>query len=465
MTARRGARRAPARQAPRVRAALLGLLVVAAAGGLVGVLAEHEPAADPRGAAGRTAVDRLVLACPTARTESAVTVGALPLPDVGPHPVDGLEVLGEALSIGRPGVRQGMVAADPDARAALVRAEGAAAPGLTATVAATAPRLSAGRCTAPVSQLWFAGAGGGVEHSSTVQLVNPEEGQAVVAMTVLGTDGPVETAGAREVSVPPGGRVEVDLAEVAPATGELAVRVRTTRGRVGVAVRDRVGPPGGRPAEDLLPGQERPRRTTVLAGLPTGADEHLLLVANPGDGEVVATVSIVGADGTFTPAERSEVTVPPSTIRSLDVGAEIGRSAAALRVESTGPVVSTVRSRVGADLTYAPVARDLGRQAALALPDGPAAVLRLSTDTEEGLAEVVTFDADGAEIGSDDVVVPAAGTVAVDLPAAARLVRVVPRAATVRGAVALSSDDGVATLRLDRLLTRVAEPDVRPGVR
>ena len=396
-----------------------------------------------------------------------MTVGAVPLPEAGDGPVDGLEVLGEALRIGRPGLVEATLprSGADSARAALVRAEGAAAPGLTATVVATDPRLGAARCAAPVSELWFTGAGGGVEHASTVELVNPEEGQAVVSVTVLGADGPVETAGVREVSVPAGGRVEVDLAEVAPSTGELAVRVRTTRGRVAVAVRDRIGGAGSRPATDLVPGQERPRRTTVLAGLAADADEHLLVVANPGDDEVVVTVSVVGPDGTFTPTEQSELAVPPGTVRTLDVGAEIGTAAAALRVEATGPVASTVRSSLGADLAYAPVARDLGRRAALALPSGVDAVLQLSADTEEGEVEVITIGADGGEVGRERVVVPAAGTLAVDLPARARLVRVLPGAATVRGAVALSSADGVATLPLDRLVARVAEPDVRPEVR
>ncbi|MDP3967375.1 MAG: DUF5719 family protein [Nocardioides sp.] len=467
MSARRATRRAPARQGARARAVVLVLLVLGLAGSLVVLLTANEPPADGEAAPERTPVERIALACPTARSASTVTVGALPLPDIDPGPVDGLEVLGEALPIGRPGVLEAELprTGPAEERAALVRGEGAAAPGLTATVAATSPRLSAARCTAPASRRWFTGAGGGVEHASTLELVNPEEGPAVVSVTVLGAEGPVETAGVREISVPAGGRVEVDLAEVAPATGELAVGVRTTRGRVGVAVRDRLGPPGTRPAEDLLPGQERPRRTTVLAGLPTGADEHLLLMANPGDDEVVAVVSVVGPGGTFTPAEGAELVVPPGTVRTLDVGGEIGAEVAALRVEATGPVVGTVRSRAGADITYAPVARDLGRRAALALPAGVAAVLQLSSDSEEGEVEVVTFDADGTEIGRGDVVVPAAGTIAVDLPPRARLVRVSPGATTVRGAVALTSDAGVATLPLDRLVTRVAEPDVRPAVR
>lgn len=465
MSARRAARRAPARG--RARAGVLVLLVLGLAGSLVALLATHGPPEDSDTAASRTPLERVTLACPTARSASALTVAAVPLPDVDPGPLEGLEVLGEPQPIERPGVVEATVpGVEPDQeRAALVRGADAAAPGLTATVAATAPRLSAARCTVPVSRLWFTGAGGGVEHASTVELVNPEEGPAVVSVTVLGAEGPVETAGVREVSVPAGGRVELDLADVAPATGELAVGVRTTRGRVGVAVRDRLGPPGQRPAEDLVPGQERPRRTTVLAGLPAGADEHLLLMANPGDDEVVATVSVVGPEGTFTPAENSELVVPPGTVRTLDVGGEIGADAAALRVEATGPLVGTVRSRVGDDVTYARAARDLGRRAAVALPADTDAVLQLSSDAEEARVTVVTFAVDGTEVEREDVVVPAAGTVAVDLPGRARLVRVGPGGATVRGAVALSSPAGVATLPLDRLLTRVAEPDVRPTLR
>lgn len=466
MSARRAARRAPVRRGDRVRAVLAGLVVLGASGGLVGLLGAHEPAGDAREAAERSPVQRIALACPTARSASAVTVGAVPFPGLDPGPVEGLEVFGEPAVIGRPGVVEASLPrTGPAGDAALVRGDGAAAPGLTATVATTASRLSASRCTAPSSRLWFTGAGGGVEHASTLELVNPEQGQAVVSVTVLGEEGPVESAGVREISVPAGGRVEVDLAEVAPATGELAVGVRTMRGRVGVAVRDRIGPPGSRPAEDLLPGQVRPRRATVLAGLPAEADEHLLLAANPGDDEVVVTVSVVGPDGTFTPAQESELAVAPGTVGTLDLGGVVGAQAAALRIEATGPVASTVRSRLGTDMTYAPAARKLGRRAALALPAGPTAVLALSSDAEEDVVDVVTYDVDGTEVSREDVAVPAAGTVAVDLPRRARLVRVRAGAATVRGAVALTSESGVATLPVDRLVTRLAEPDVRPAVR
>ena len=128
----------------------------------------------------------------------------------------------------------------------------------------------------------------------------------------------------------------IALADIAPQTDDLAIDVRTSRGRVVAAVDDSFARrPSGRPGQEWLAGTDLPSRTLRLAGLP--ADLRLaarLLVANPSDLEAVVDVRVAGRSGTFTPdgpGRRSPS--PPGTIEQLDLvrraAEEGGRRAAA----------------------------------------------------------------------------------------------------------------------------------------
>lgn len=448
-------------RASSTRGLLVALVGILAVGGGAWLTADAPARAPERTSAAVAPPVRSSIVCPDPGASGALATAVLPLAvsspsarvEVGDATVDAaagvLTVPGADLGDALP-----VVTSDP------------ATPGLAGAVGRTRPRLAATPCVQAGSRAWFTGAGAEVDHAATLELVNPESGPAVVRVRVLGPDGPVETLDMREVSVPPGERVSVELTEAAPAVGEVALEVRTSRGRVAAFVTDRVGVLGAaRPATELLPSQATPRRTVVLGGLPARADGHVLVVANPGEFETLATVAVQGADGTFVPEDAAEVRVPPGGTAAVDLGDAVGRPAAAVRVQADAPVTAVVRSRVGADITYAGPVRTLGPAAGAVLPPGTSATVQLSSVRAAHTVVVQAYAADGTALEQQEVEVPAAGTLAVALPGRARTVVVRDGGTRVRGAVVLRGDTGVAALPLRPGAARGRTPVAVPVVR
>ena len=110
-------------------------------------------------------------------------------------------------------------------------------------------------CSTPQPEQWFTGVGAGPEHSSVLELVNPDGGPAVADVTVLGPDGPLDVPALRGVTVPGGRTMRFDLADIVPNRDELALQVLVSRGRLGVECR--------RPGRRARPRAEQPRLVGV----------------------------------------------------------------------------------------------------------------------------------------------------------------------------------------------------------
>ena len=141
-------------------------------------------------------------------------------------------------------------------------------------------------CSAPQPEQWFTGVGAAPEHSSVLELVNPDGGPAVADVTVLGPDGPLDVPALRGVTVPGGKAMRFDLAAIVPNRDELALQVLVSRGRLGVDVVDQVDELGRGPSSrDWLASQSEAGTTAYLLGLGGKPAERTLVLANPGDSE------------------------------------------------------------------------------------------------------------------------------------------------------------------------------------
>lgn len=457
----------PGRRDRRTRGALVAVVGLLAVGLGTWATADAPSVVPDRTAAAASPVPRASVVCPDPGERGLVSAAILPL-------TTSTDGAGGTLRIGGP--TAAATAASGDGVLDLDGAKlGTTLPVVTtqpatgdlaATVSSPRPRAGAGPCVVAGSRAWFTGLGAEVDHAASLELVNPESGPAVVRMRVLGPEGPVETVDLREVSVPPGERVRIDLAEAAPAIGEMALEVRTSRGRVAAFVTDRVGILGtGRPATDLVPSQGTPRRRVVLGGLPRRADSHVLVVANPTEFETLGTVEIQGPDGTFVPEDPGELRVPPGGTVSLDLTDAVGRTGAAVRVRTDAPVTAVVRSRVGADLSYAGPVRSAGPASGAVLPAGSEATLQLSSDREARTVVVEPYGAGGRPLATEEVEVPPAAMLAVPLPPRTRMVVVRDGGTGVRGAVVLRGEAGIATLPLRPGAARGRAPVVVPVLR
>lgn len=361
-----------------------------------------------------------------------------------------------------------------------VVADRSAAPGAYAVQGATARRwLAATACPEPRPTWWFVGAGASDDHDTVLTVANPKQGSAIFDVDVIGPDGPVDAPGLHGLTLATGQTRRLDLTEVAPATGELAVRVRTSRGLVAVGAAESWAPAliGKRVREWVAP-QPFPARDVDLAGI-AGSGSGTLVVANPGEREAIVQLRLVGKGGTFDPTSHDSLTVPAGSVREVDLTGVLRAGTAAVRLTANVPVLATLRSVHQGDEAYAAAAQPLHGTATAGVPPGAGARLVLSSVTTAGTATDSRTDQqtgqhpatarlrvvgrDGRQLLSRTTTVPAAGSVAVALPRRSRAVGVTTAGGDVVGAVVLRSGPGIAAVSLSSQVTAQRRPGVLPG--
>ncbi|PVG83095.1 hypothetical protein DDE18_07135 [Nocardioides gansuensis] len=443
--------------ATRRRPAALDVLAVLIPLVTVGALALVRPAAEPveHRASEPTQLHRTTLVCPAA------------LPGADDVSVASLEsATGELTTRGEEeSIRLTDGVAVTDRRDAVaMTAEGQLAPGLAAW------RHGAGSATAcprPAAEVWFTGVGAAPEHSSVLELVNPDGGPAVADVTVLGPTGEMTVASLRGVTVA-GGRTErFDLARLVPTRDELALRVRVPRGRLGVHVVDVVDELGlGARSQDWLPAQAEPLTTSHLLGLGSSPGGRVLSVANPGDSEARVQIDLLTRASAFAPAGVEELRVPPGSVVTTDLGrllsSRVAQGALGLRLTATQPVTSSLRTLAAGDLSHAVPGEPLEGRAGAVLPPGPKRLL-LSGAEGAGTVTWLALDERGREVAQETVRVSEGTSQRIALPPPAAVLDVRVEDTTLLAALEMGPP-GLAVVPLAPLPLTGEVPDVRPAL-
>lgn len=344
----------------------------------------------------------------------------------------------------------------------------AMAPGLVAQ-RTSGPGLRAVDCPATSSDQWFTGVGAGAEHTSVLELHNPDEGPATATITVLGQSGPVGAGGAlRGVSVAGGSTVRIDLGSEIPKREELALHVTTDRGRLAATVVDAFVPVGrGESTKEYLPGQAEPATSNLLLGVPAQVDDPAVVVANTSDSASRVSLRLVTEESTFTPTDLEEVLVDPESVRRFSIarllGSEVADGVVGIEVVSSQPVTAGFRGRVAGDLVTIVPQGPVTAPALVPVPT-PGARLVLGGAVALGTVELTAYDAAGREV--ETRVVEVAPEVAADVavPGRTALLRLVPTGTSVLGTLLLRSAEGTAAVGLRELAREGLVPDVRPGL-
>ena len=366
------------------------------------------------------------------------------------------------------------VEVSPDRRVDLAEATrvsgvGALARGLVVQRWST-PGLRAVDCPATSSDQWFTGVGAGAEHTSVLELHNPDTGPATATITVLGQSGPVGAGGRlRGVSVAGGATVRLDLGSEIPKREELALHVTTERGRLAATVIDAFVPIGrGETTKEYLSGQREPATSQLLLGLPAGVDDPEVVVANTSDSASRVSLRLVTAEATFTPTELEEVLVDPASVRRFSITkllrSDVAEGVLGIEVVSSQPATASLRGRVRGDLLSVVPAGPVAGPTLVPVAY-PGARLVLGGAETLGTVEVVSYDGRGREVGSKMVEIGPEAAVEVKVPGRAALLRVEPQDTSVEGALVLTNADGAAVVGLRELLREGLAPDVRPGLR
>ena len=348
----------------------------------------------------------------------------------------------------------------------VVGGSGELAPGLVVS------RSGGGAATGrdqPAPERWFTGLGASAEHSSTLTLVNPDKGPAVADVSVWDGSGLVDAPALRGVRIPGGGSTSFDLSDVTPNRDALAAQVLVSRGRLAASVVDTIDPLGrDRPVREWLPGQDAPATTSYVVGVGSTRADRVLTLANPGDSEQRVAIKLVSGDSEFAPSGLEEVTLAPASVTEVDLSGVLrGRTLAgvhALRLDATGPVTASLRSRTATDLAVATAGPAVTSETAAALPAGTKKLV-VAGATAPGVLVLRAWDADGGEVVRERRVEVDAGTATrVNLPDDAVLALV--RLERTGAVVSLEVDDGgVSLLPLAQLGTTSRVPDVRPAQR
>jgi hypothetical protein len=361
-----------------------------------------------------------------------------------------------------------------DSQAALVvRGSDALAPGLVGLRSGSAP-LGALACTVPSPDQWFTGVGSRADHDSVIELVNPDAGPAVADITLLGSH-LFSTGRLRGILIPGHKTITVDLGTVVPRKTTSTAHVVVSRGRLAVDVLDfTTDLVTHRTTREWLPRQLAPAATNQLLGLPQGAGQRTLQLANPSDDVVRAQVKVVTADTSFTPNGLAPVSVPPGATVRVSLSAELDKAlddgALGVSVVADQPLTASLVTTLDKDRVITVPAGDVSAEAATLLPlsTGPAAKqdpvtarLLLSADAA-GSARVTAYDASGKRVLRKTVSSQQGHTAALELPRGTAFVHVEPRGTPVRGAVLLTGD-GATVIPLTELQTQGLVPQISPG--
>ena len=442
--------------------------VLAAVGAGLVATAPQPPRADVPPASGTTEpVTRTVLACPPGIGDAVVKVAAA---DDAPGAGTGDTGNGGPVEVevAQPDTEPGTVSLDRgglqmfgvEAAPVVLRATGGSARGLLAVRGERAAATLAGAgCLAPQPVWWFAGAGGGVDHSSVLFLTNADEGPAVVDVRLHGATGSVDEAGTRGITLAAGETVRLALDELAPGSAELAVEVSSSRGRVVAHVLDTVRD-GGSEGREWLPAAVPPGEDLTLPGVPAAAVRVQLLVTNPGEDQALVDLQVVTADGAFVPLGSEQVSVDPGTVERVDLTRALEGRAAAVRLRGAVPVTAAVRSWSGSDVAYAVPAAGLEGPAGAVVVGDRSEVLVVGGD-EPAVLQLVMRAADGREVLRRGVTVPPSGLVLVPAPRTAAHVVLVPSSGGGSAAI-VHSGGGIASRPFTVLPSTVLRPTVRP---
>lgn len=327
--------------------------------------------------------------------------------------------------------------------------------------------FAADACPSPRSDWWFVGAGGSQAHHSTLLITNPLPGNAVVDVHVFGPKGVVAAPGLDNLSVNTASTLKLNLADVAPSVGDLAVHVEATRGLVTASAPESWSPDFvAHTTGDWVADQPAASRKVTLAGVPAGARTATALIANPGTDEAVIHITMVGAQGTYSPTKGATVRVPPQTVRPVVLTPLLGTKPAAFTLTSNVPIAATVRSTAGTDSAYAPTLRSLGSSAVVGIPThlGPAALVLVAGNLK-GRVSVVGYGANGKPLGTRVLSLPARASLTTALWPRASAVRVTGAGAA-GGVVVLGTGRkvGLAVIGLTPSASESRVPPVAPAL-
>ena len=178
-------------------------------------------------------------------------------------------------------------------------------------------------CAPAASEFWFVGGGAIAGRQTRIVLVNPDETAAVADVLIHGPEGLIDAPAGTGLVIKGEDRLVVRLDVLAPGVTATAVQVLVRTGRVGASVADEQQTGLATVGTDWIPQAAAPATKVYVPGIVSGDGARVLSVAAPGEDDAIVSVRVITPDGTFAPAERSQIEV------TADCGGHLGHVAGA----------------------------------------------------------------------------------------------------------------------------------------
>jgi hypothetical protein len=365
------------------------VLAMAVAGGLGVVTSAKTPVTRPEGVGEptRTVVNRTALSCPVpgagGKSQSYVNAVSPYLPkdtptaegkaaplSIAPLPTTS-DPVGSVLVRGK--VATTSSTSKPEILS--IQGTGPLAAGTTGTSTSTAAAgvnrgMASTSCQLAGSDFWFVGASSAAGRRDVLVLTNLDSINAEVNVKVYSSNGALDLPSARGIVVPARSSAELYLNLVAPKTKDLALHVESTGGRVAPALRDNVQNGTDPAGIDWLNQSTPPAKSVMVPGIAPGAGPRMLTLANPGDLQATATLTVNGPNGPYKPNELSTVQIPAGSVKTIRLDAALRGEASAITITSDQPVAAAARNvdKSGTDFSSVGSAEPLTGPAYLVLP-------------------------------------------------------------------------------------------------
>ncbi|MEO3822160.1 DUF5719 family protein [Actinomadura sp. B10D3] len=216
--------------------------------------------------------------------------------------------------------------------------------------------LAGARCAAPGTDLWFMGPGPVSADELDLYLTNVDSQPASVDLSALSGEGPLDTTEGRGTPVEPYttkivriGESAEGLGDIVKTAADLALRVRTSSGRVAASLRARAGKGKG---IEWVPQSPAPATSLLVPGVPEGSGKRRLLVAVPGEADARITVRVITSEGSFAPQGQDILDAPGRSVTAVALDAALSGRTASVRLTADRPILAGFAAERGADIAY-----------------------------------------------------------------------------------------------------------------
>jgi hypothetical protein len=310
--------------------------------------------------------------------------------------------------------------------------------------------VSLASCRAPSTDAWITGVSSNDDVLTDLVLTNLDKDDAAVDLTIYGATGEVNAVGARGIVVGAGEQRSIALKPLVSQSGPLSIHAQTSEGRLSVIARQTVWKGTTAVGTDWV-APSVAGTDVIVPGVPAGSGTRRLVVTNPGDRSVTASIRALTANGSVALEGATAVDIPPQSTRFVSLETGLAQAAAAVRVTAPTTVTAAVIAETAtpgdaSDIAVASAGGSLPRQAVFPLAAGTSAkaTLILSNATSQDAAATVRFsDASGKPLGEKSVTMTAGGSTTVAVPTSTTVsVGVETTQGSLHGAIAVTATLG-----------------------